>query len=134
MSCLKTFKLVGDNIDKNSTPTEIRVDSQTKSFHYFNSYAVRDRIDLSACNDCPSLPDPDLIQLDTLLPSNDDHLALITNFCHLIARVLMSYMPFFSKLGDGLERHIKHEYYSEMSSKSEVVRIVVDGSESVAVM
>ena len=41
----------------------------------------------------------------------------------------MSYMPFFSKLGDGLERHIKYEYYSEMSSKSEVVSIVVDGSE-----
>ena len=125
----KTFKLVGDNIDKNSTPTEIRVDSQTKPFHYFNSYAVRDRIDLSAYNDCPSLPDPDLIQLDTLLPSNDDHLALIVNFCHLIARVLMSYTPFFSKLGDGLERHIKHEYYSEMSPKSEVVSIMVDGSE-----
>ena len=41
----------------------------------------------------------------------------------------MSCMPFFSKLGDGLERRIMHEYYSEMSSKSEVVRIVVDGSD-----
>ena len=82
---------MGDNIDKNVTPTEIRVDSQTKSLHYFYSDAVRDRIDLSAYNDCPPHPDTDLIQLDTLLPSNDDHGALISNFCHLIARVLMSY-------------------------------------------
>ena len=76
-------------------------------------------------DDCPTLTDTDLIQLNTLLPSNDDYIGLIANFCPLIARVLMSYMPFFSNLGDGSERHIKHEFYSKMSSKSEVVSIHV---------
>ena len=43
----KTFKLVGDNIDKNINPQDVRLDSQTVSLHYFHSYAVRDRIDMS---------------------------------------------------------------------------------------
>ena len=45
------FKIVGDNIDKNIRPSFQRCDYQTKSFHYFNSYAVKDRIDLSDVSD-----------------------------------------------------------------------------------
>ena len=30
-------------------------------------------------------------------------------------------MPFFKEFGAGLERHIRHEYYEEVSVKSEVV-------------
>ena len=30
-------------------------------------------------------------------------------------------MPFFKKFGSGLERHLVHERYEEMSAKSEVV-------------
>jgi len=36
------FKIVGDNIDKNVRPSFQRAQHQTKSLHYFNSYAVRD--------------------------------------------------------------------------------------------
>ena len=41
---LKTYKLVGDNIDKNIRPREMRSDHQTKSLHYFHTYGVRDRV------------------------------------------------------------------------------------------
>ncbi len=49
LSCtrLPTFKIVGDNIDKTIRPREMRSDHQTRSLHYFHSYAVRDRIDIS---------------------------------------------------------------------------------------
>lgn len=33
----------------------------------------------------------------------------------------MKHMPFFKEFGRGVERHIRHEYYKEMSAKSEVV-------------
>ena len=51
------FKIVSDNIDKNIQPSHQRLDRQTQSLHYFHSFAVRDRIDLSAYSDQPpSIP------------------------------------------------------------------------------
>ena len=46
-----TYKLVGDNIDKNVKPREMRSDHQTRSLHYFHTYAVRDRVDMSSYSD-----------------------------------------------------------------------------------
>lgn len=40
-----SYKIVGDNIDKNITPSFQRLDHQTKSVHYFHAFAVKDRID-----------------------------------------------------------------------------------------
>ena len=45
------FKIVGDNIDKNILPSFQRCDYQTKLFHYFHSYAVKNRMDLSDVSD-----------------------------------------------------------------------------------
>ena len=39
----------------------------------------------------------------------------------IFIHVLMKYMPYFKKLGKEMKRHITHEYYAEMSQKSEVV-------------
>lgn len=93
-----TFKVVGDNIDKNIQPQDMRLDNQTKSLHYFHVYAVRDRIDLSDYDD--TLPSPDIssISIDKLLPSDDDNTNLRANYSILIARVLKKYMPFLRHL------------------------------------
>ena len=64
------------------------------------------------------------INTKTLLPSESDYEQLTRNFSHHVARVLKEYMPFFSSFGSGLERHIRHQYYEEMSQKSEVVSCV----------
>lgn len=120
-SSLTTYKIVGDNIDKNIKPRDMRSDHQTKSLHYFHLYAVRDRIDLSKYEDNPSLPDIASINTDQLLPSEEDAQTLRSNFAMHIARVLKKHMKFFRQFGSGLERHIRHEYYAEMSKKSEVV-------------
>lgn len=120
-SSLKTFKLVGDNVDKNVKPSDVRVDSQTQSLHYFQTYAVRDRIDLTAYDDTPPVVDESKIDTARLLPSDSDHNELTKNFSILVARVLKQSMPFFEKFGSGLERHIRHNYYEEMGQKSEVV-------------
>lgn len=50
------LKLVGDNWDRNLHPSFQRQDHQTRSLHYFNSYAVRDRLNLSAASDEPKPP------------------------------------------------------------------------------
>ena len=120
-SSMKTYKLTGDNLDKNVKPTEYRVDSQTKSLHYFQTYAVRDRIDLTSYDDTPPVLDESSISTKSLLPSESDYKQLTKNFTHHVARILKEYMPFFSSFGSDLERHIRHQYYEEMSQKSEIV-------------
>ena len=120
---LKTFKLVGDNLDKTVKPREMRVDHQTKSLHYFQVYALRDRVDLSDFSNEVKMPDIDSIKLDNFLPSSQDDNTMKSNFGVLVGRVLMKHIPYFKKFGHGLERHIMHEYSEEMSKKSEVVSV-----------
>ena len=65
------FKIVGDNLDKNVRPSFQSFDWQTKSFHHFHSFAVRDRIDFSSAS--------------TVMPSNM-HLPLQHFFLNLASR------------------------------------------------
>ena len=39
---MSTYKLVGDNIDREVRPCDMRSDYQTRSLHYFHTYAVKD--------------------------------------------------------------------------------------------
>ena len=48
---LPTFKIVGDNIDKEVRPKNMRSDYQARSLHYFHSYAVKDRVNLDNFED-----------------------------------------------------------------------------------
>lgn len=111
-------------MDKNVKPTDYRVDGQTKSLHFFQTYAVLDRIDLSSYDDTPPAVDESSINTMTLLPSDSDYEELKKNFTHHVACILKEYMPFFLSFGSGLERHIRHKYYEEMSQKSVVVSSV----------
>ena len=43
----KSYKEVGDNLDKNIKPNFQRISHQTKSVYYFHTFAVRDQIDFS---------------------------------------------------------------------------------------
>ena len=116
-----TYKLVGDNIDKNVRPREMRSDVQTRSLHYFHTYAVRDRVDMSQFSGTSGNVDFGEIRLQEILPTCRDEVALRDNFAILVGRVLAKYMPFFATLAKGLERHIPHDFSAEMSQKSEVV-------------
>ena len=121
-----TWKLVGDNIDKYVKPREMRTDVQASTLHYFNMYAVRDRVDTSTLDDQPSLPDPvSTADLNSLLPSDEEHQQLYQNFQILVARVLVKHMSFFKKFGEGVPKHIKHKHSCEMARKSEVVCVLI---------
>jgi len=116
-----TFKIVGDNLDKHVKPRDMQIDAQASTLHYFNMYAVRDRLDTSQLADTLSTPDPSTIQVEHLLPNEADYRALFSNFSIIVCPILKKYMPFFAKFGSGVEKHIRHVYYKEMSKKSEVV-------------
>lgn len=114
---LTSFKLVGDNIDKNIRPRDMHIDHQGRSLHYFHTYAVRDRVDLSDVSDVPMSPDLSATNLTDLLPTAADHDQPVKNFAILMARVIRNNMPFFSK---------QHDYSSQMSQKSEVVHSIIN--------
>ena len=120
---LQSFKLVGDNIDKNIRPRDMRSDHQGKSLHYFHTYAVRDRVDLSGVSDVPMSPDLSSTDLFDLLPTRADQEVLVQNFAILMAHVLRKNMPFFAKYGEKVENHIEHVCSQQMSQKSEVVSV-----------
>ena len=72
------FKLVGDNIDKNVCPQDTRADNQTRSFHYFHTFAIKDRVDLTHLTDKKNVPQK--FNPETLLPSSTDKQKLLEHF------------------------------------------------------
>lgn len=122
------FKLVGDNIDFGIKARYMRSNQYSNhSRHYFHSFAVQNRIDLSDYSDTypHSCLDQPKRRAESLLPSSADDAAILNNIATLVSRVLAEHMPFFKQTFEDVTNwHIKHKYYEEMSSKSVVVRIV----------
>ena len=81
-----SFKIVGDNIDKNVKPSRQRAEIKAQSLHYFYSYAVRDRVSVSELSDaCPKThPDP-----RKLLPSQEDIESICKDICILISSLVL---------------------------------------------
>jgi len=77
------YKLVGDNVDKNIKPSFQRVDRRTQSLHYFNVYAVQDRIDFSMYSNEPRHT---AVIPSSLMPSDEDVSAVTNDFVTLMSR------------------------------------------------
>ena len=118
-------KIVGDNLDININPRHQTMTNQTKSLHCFQSYAVKDRINLSNYCDIPPSIKPTEDILFSFLPSDIDKTSIISNFAFLWTRILIEYLPEFRKFKDDIPKHIIHQHYDEMSTKSSVVREVI---------
>ena len=105
-------------------PRYMSQNRQSHSLNYFNSYAVKDRINLSGyCNLKPFIPTN--VNFDDILPSRTMHPELIKNFTVLISRILVDNLPVFKYyFEDVVIRHISHQYSKQMSQKSEVVCLI----------
>ena len=97
----------------------MREDRQTKSIHYFQIYAVKDRVDLSNRSDEPRSPGKNP-PLSELLPSTQDKRALLANLTTIITRLLAEYMPVIKEnFGDTVTQHIPHPYSSLQAQLSQ---------------
>ena len=68
--CSYSYKIVGDNVDKNVRPSLQRHEIQGQSLHHFHAYAARSRVSVSSLSDIPPItpiPDP-----SRLIPSEED--------------------------------------------------------------
>ena len=77
------FKIVGDNIDKNFRPSYQRMNSQTISLHFFHSFAVLDRVDLSGVSDTTNIG---IVDVFKLLPSQEEVAITKQHFSVFISR------------------------------------------------
>ena len=120
----KTYRFNGDNMDYTEVKRYQTSEAGNKSQHFFQYYAVKDRIDFSHLSTKP----PDVSALSkrqlcqSMLPSESDDATMRRNISFLVARVLCEHIPYFQQTYDGgVKKHIKHRFYQQMSSKSEVV-------------
>ena len=117
------YQLVGDNLDKGVRARYMRSQSHhDQSLHYFNSFAVYNRIDFSSYPDIHPSTCFDIEQ--NQLPSRDDDDILRESIATIISRVLTDNMPFFRMtFDDVILWHMKHKYYSQMSKKYIVMSV-----------
>ena len=102
------------------------MDHHAISLHCTHVMAVKDRIDCSALSDeCQSF-DIASVHLADVLAKERDLSAVKDNLTILTSRIVRLHMPFFRKHGNAnsVPRHIEHQHSTEMSSKSEVVRVI----------
>lgn len=129
------YKLVGDNVDGSDKARFLRLkgcQDQDHSYHCFHFCGIRNRIDHSRYPDVhpDTCLDSPLCRAKLLLPSKRDDTALRNEIAILVSRVLTDHMPYFKHTFDGIvDWHIKHKYYSEMSTKSDVVSLHVTSSQ-----
>jgi len=121
---ISTFKIVGDNLDIYIKPRSETLSCHADSKHFFHMFAVKDRIDNEMYNDSTETVDMESVDVSSVLPTEDDLIALKKNLGILVCRLVRRNMPYFRKhiCTKTVPAHIEHEFSIEMSQKSEVVR------------
>ena len=87
---LKTYKITGDNVNRNIDPRERTSEHGTRSLDCFHQYAVRDRIDISSYSNTTEIPDLSDINVENLLLTSEDEAVLCQNFSIIVARTSVS--------------------------------------------
>jgi len=123
---MSTFKFVADNVDFYIRPRQETLDHHAYSLHCTHMMAVKDRVDCSVLSDTPRSVNVESVNFETVLPNDNDLKGLKENLTILLSRTVRAHMPFFRKYISikAVPQHIQHQFSSEMSSKSDVVRNV----------
>ena len=117
-----SYVIVGDNIDKNISPRDMRVDNQVNSLHCFNSYAVLDRVNLAslASTDTAGMDSTINLPSSAILPTTEDCSTLRDNYIISVARVICDSIPYFKFMQQCVPT-VCHKHASALSKKSETV-------------
>ena len=127
----------GDNVDKNVHVRDMRVDNPNTSLHYFNSYAVKDRVPCPSSTHVParegatcSCYEVDSAQVPkdlrnapctTFLPSVTDCKNLRDSYIRIVATVLVENFTFLHQFKECIPLDLNHKYSDHMAKKSEIV-------------
>lgn len=113
-----TVSIIGDNLDKNINPRDMRINNQVQSLHLFHSVATVSRVRTLHLDDKDPVGDLNKLSVAELLPSASDCTAIHDNFVILVARVLVENFKCFSHLRKCVPDHIQHEYSNVMKEST----------------
>lgn len=112
---------MGDNVDLEQTSRIQSHKKTNKSLHWFQLYAVKDRVTCDqSLSDQPQKSLANL-QMKEFLPTRNVHNLLLNDFIILISRVVVQYLPAYKQFLKAVNYHIPHAHSAEMAKKSEVV-------------
>ena len=117
-----SYQIIGDNVDLRVYPTHFSLTSILKEHHWFNLYAIKNRIHREHLANDKASADVSTLSLTTWLPSIDDCVCLRDQFIVLVSRIFVAKFKAFSVCSDVVQDHIPHQYSKEMSEKSHIVR------------
>lgn len=117
-----SYSVVGDNLDRSIDPRFMTANLQRKSFHFFHSYALLDRVNCSHLAWDKPLGDVGQLPPTAFLSSAEECAKLRSNYAILVARVMVEKMEFFKKhFKNVVPSHILHQYSDLMKMRSSVV-------------
>ncbi len=114
----KTVSIIGDNLDKNINPWDIRVSNQVKSIHHFHSVATVGRVKTLSLDDEKPIGDIRKVPVSAFLPSAADCASMCDDFVVLAARIITDNFLCFASLRKCVPDHIDHKYSAVMKEKT----------------
>ena len=125
-----TYSLIIDNLDTNVKPRFKRKCYESEqSLHYTHCLAIKDRISqfselsISPYLTCFNNAEKTALQL---LPSKESDSKLMEIMIMMVARSVVTYMPYFQfSCSDIVDWHKEHQYSKEMNTKSDVVCAII---------
>lgn len=92
-----------------------------QSLHYFNEYAVKDRVAIPHLQNI--MPELDLskLEMSKLLPTDVVQERVVSGLTSIVPRLLVKYLHAYKVFQNVTVYHIVHQYSNEMRQKSEVV-------------
>lgn len=113
------IKFVGDNVQKCKGVRDARSDHQKSMLHMYSMLVVRGRVSEPNLSSTGSTVDLSTLKPESFLPNESDVRELRLNLCVLVGQVLCQYMKCLKPFSSTVPKHVPHQYYSEMSQKSE---------------
>ncbi|XP_066910120.1 uncharacterized protein [Clytia hemisphaerica] len=112
--------VVGDNLDGEVNTKHQTETNTNKSFHYFNMYAIKEKVNGSELSDTRKREIKD-VSPEEFMPTERSLQKVEKEFVILAARVIVKYIPSMKIFKDVVVHHIKHDYSEIMTEKSEQV-------------
>jgi len=119
-----SYQIIGDNVDLHQRTPHQSMKRKDKDHHWFQMYAVRDRVTGRDLPNNAPIADVTKVPLQTFLPSVEECNHIREEFGVLIARVIVEKLEYFSPLKPVVPEHMKHKYTDLMRLKSDMVGTV----------
>ncbi|XP_078310147.1 uncharacterized protein LOC111108372 isoform X3 [Crassostrea virginica] len=111
-----TYKIIGDNWDKDLLPSYRTSDRRTMSLHLFNIYAILDRVTFAPENFERFY---DQIDVATFIPSEEEQNQLTKELCFILSTSIIENHPQMNRvLKQAYPKHLEHKFSSFAGQKT----------------